>query len=453
MKSLLARDLTPLQGLKRSDEEWLERLAERVRVSEHVVRLGATVEDPEPLISRAYDGQWRAGRYIGSIAFEGRRLDIEPRLAPEALRQLMRTAVNVIIPTRSGEQQRGSMVVPLLLALVWCRELDTATRHGLPSLRVPVRHQGLFVRGRIEERRTRELRRRGTLAASSITAERSLDNDIARVLVCGQRELAKMLGDDSWMTRRARDVMPHLWAAVSTRPALPSALEVRRIRYTPIRLPYRALVALSWDIARGRGLRSAGQGDAEGLLIDMAELWERYVLHCVQRAATSADHVAHEATGIGLPQHLFQSTTTKEVMGRLLPDIVVYRKGTPVALIDAKYKLIRDRSETPQGVTREDRFQLAGYLAALGHPGQVGMLAYPAELDQGGAELPPGQQAISSAEANGPWSAPADTTALFSRISFEPERAVQQVRDVLSATEFEFLGHGHRADRTPFIGP
>jgi 5-methylcytosine-specific restriction enzyme subunit McrC len=432
VKRLCARDLSPLDDLKRGDEAWLQHLADQVRASEHIVRLGAAAEDPEPIVSRAYDGRWRTGRYIGSISFEGRCLDIEPRLAPEALRQLLRTAVNVIIPTRSGELQDTSTVVPLLLALVWCRELDAATRHGLPFLRIPARHQGLFVRGRVEERRTQGLRRRGTLAVSSVSAERSLDNDIARTLVCGQRALTKLLGGDSWMTRRARDTMPHLWAAVGMKPALPSAFDLRRIRYTPIRLPYRGLVQLSWELARGRGLRSAGEGEAEGLLIDMAELWERYVFACVQRAAAPTDEVFHEAAGDGRKRHLYRSTTRKATMGRLLPDIVVYRKRNAVAIFDAKYKLISDRGEAPQGVTREDRYQLAGYLATLGHRDMVGMLAYPAELDNRGKECRNEQQAISSAEAEGPWSGPADTTALFSRISFDPERATRQLRAALS---------------------
>lgn len=435
MKRLFARDLSPLKDLKRGDEEWLQRLAEQVRASDHIVRLGAAAEDPEPIVSRAYDGRWRVGRYIGSISFQERRLDIEPRLAPEALRELLRTAVNVIIPTRSGEMQRTSTVVPLLLALVWCRELNAATRHGLPFLRTPARHQGLFVRGRVEERRTQKLRRHGTLAISSISVERSLDNHIARTLVCGQRALTRMLGGDSWMTRRARDAMPHLWAAVGVKPTLPSAFELRGIRYTPIRLPYRGLVELSWELARGRGLRSAGEGEAEGLLIDMAELWERYVFACALRAAAPTDEVIHEAASTAPKRHLYRSMTTKKSMGRLLPDIAIYGNGRVKAIVDAKYKLISDRADAPQGVTREDRYQLAGYLATLGHRDMVGMLAFPAELDDFGNELGHEQQAISSAEADGPWSGPSATTVLFSRISFEPTRATQQLRVALSAAQ------------------
>lgn len=432
MTTLFARDLSPLADLKRADEDWLQRLTEHVRAPNHVVRLGAALDEPEPIVSRSFDGRWRAGRYIGAISFEGRRLEIEPRLAPEALRELLRAALNVVIPMRSGALERTSAIVPLLLALVWCRELDSATRHGLPFLRRPVSHEGLFVRGRVQERRTRELRRRGVLALASTSGERSLDNDIVKTLVCGHRALTRMLGSDSWMTPRAIDVMPHLWGAVGSRPRLPSALEVGKIRYTPIRRPYRALVNHSWEVAQGRGLRGAGEGSAEGLLIDMAEIWERYVLHCVKRASSTVDEVSHEALGSGRDRYLYQSMATPSVvMGRLLPDTVVSRNGRPIAVVDAKYKLIHDRLDAPQGVAREDRFQLAGYLSALGIRELVGMLAFPVELDDRGHELVADEQSKSSAEAHNPWKAPSRTTAYFSRISFNPVRAISQVREVL----------------------
>jgi 5-methylcytosine-specific restriction enzyme subunit McrC len=433
VKTLVAPDLSRLENLTRADERWLEEIAERVTGSEHVVRLSGAAEDPEPIVSRAYDGHWRAGRYIGSISFQGRRLVIEPRLAPAGVRELLRTALNVIVPALSAELERSSMMVPLLLAMVWSRRLDAATRHGLPFLRLPNKREGLYVQGRVDERRTMELRRRGTLALSSTAIERSLDNDIVQTLVCGHRALLKMLGGDAWMTRRAHDVMPHLWAAVGTRPSLPTALAVRRIRYSPIRLQYRGLVEHSWALARGWGLNAGGEGDAEGLLIDMAELWERFVLRCVERAVEAGDDVSHEALGVGPRQYLYRSVTAADhSMGLLLPDIVVRRSGNPVAILDAKYKLVANRKEAHLGVTREDRFQLAAYLSAYRDTIPRGMLVYPAELSDDGLEKPADQQRLSSAEADGPWRGPSGTLAHFVRLSFDPERATAQLRTALA---------------------
>jgi 5-methylcytosine-specific restriction enzyme subunit McrC len=436
LKPLLAKDLSRLEkDPSRKDEEWLEELTDHVSAGDHVVSLGAASEDPEPIVSRAYDGHWRAGRYVGSISFRGRRLTIEPRLAPAVFQKLVSTALNVVIATRSGTLERSSTIVPLLLAMVWTRELDTATRHGLPYLRVPVRHQGMYARGRLEQRGTMDLRRRGVLALASTDERRSLDNDVVRTLVCGHRALVAAIGNDSWMTRRARDVMPHLWSVAGTRPELPSAIALRKIRYSPIRLPYRPLVEHSWAIARGRGLRGAGEGEAEGLLVDMAELWERYVFRCVEQATEPPMEASHDALGDGPDRYLYRSIGDKDrAMGLLLPDIVVQKNRRPVAIVDAKYKLVANRTEARRGVTREDRYQLAGYLTSFDEPGVHGMLAYPAELDAQGSEIPPDSQKVSSAEADGPWRGPGHTTARFERISFDPDRAVTQLKAVIGSS-------------------
>ena len=437
MKPLLAKDLSRLEkDPSRKDEEWLKELAERVSAGEHVVSLGAASEDPEPIVSRAYDGHWRAGRYVGSIAFRGRRLTIEPRLAPAAFQKLVRTALNVVIATRSGALERSSTVVPLLLAMVWTRELDTATRHGLPFLRTPVRHQGMYARGRLEQRGTMDLRWRGVLALASTDERRSLDNDVVRTLVCGHRALVAAIGNDAWMTRRARDVMPHLWSVVGTRPELPSAIALRKIRYSPIRLPYRPLVEHSWAIARGRGLRGAGEGEAEGLLLDMAELWEQYVFRCVERATEPPLEATYDALGDGPDRYLYRSLADEDrAMGLLLPDVVVRRQRRPVAIVDAKYKLVANRTEARRGVTREDRYQLAGYLTSCDERGVQGLLAYPAELDADGTEIPPDLQKVSSAEDDGPWRGPGRTTARFKRISFNPDRAVAQLKTAIGSSD------------------
>ena len=210
------------------------------------------------------------------------------------------------------------------------------------------------------------------------------------------------------------------------------------IRYTPIRRPYQPLVEHSWELARGRGLRSAGEGEAEGLLIDMAEVWERFVLHCAERVRETGEQVVHEASVRGSERRLYRSRVSADVsMGRLLPDVLIHRGGEVRAVLDAKYKLITDRPEAPQGVSREDRYQLAGYLSRFGDGDVIGGLVYPAELNEEGNELPPDQWTRSTAEAEGPWSGPDDIPAVFTRISFDKKRAAARLRQLLDTASME----------------
>ena len=63
-------------------------------------------------------------------------------------------------------------------------------------------------------------------------------------------------------------------------------------------------------------------------------------------------------------------------IGRLKPDILIYDLDhQPLLVIDAKYKRLADRLDRPNGVARDDLYQLAAYLG--GHEVGLGALAYP----------------------------------------------------------------------------
>jgi hypothetical protein len=63
-------------------------------------------------------------------------------------------------------------------------------------------------------------------------------------------------------------------------------------------------------------------------------------------------------------------------MGRLKPDLLITDgQGRERAVIDAKYKRLRNSAERPNGVDRGDLYQLTAYLA--GHDVSYGALAYP----------------------------------------------------------------------------
>ena len=75
------RDLSPYEGALTADEHgWLQRLS-RLTVGDFVISLNDNGnQDDQPIIERHRDGSWWAGRYIGAITFEERRLVIAPRL-------------------------------------------------------------------------------------------------------------------------------------------------------------------------------------------------------------------------------------------------------------------------------------------------------------------------------------------------------------------------------------
>ena len=411
MRTLEFADLSPYPGdLSGDDDEWLTKVAgidpRRYRIGIDDDRL----EDEEwlPLVERGRDGRWWAGRFIGSMTIEGRRLIVRPRLGLDVVEAWLDQAFGLVAPPASARHVETETFIVRLLARLWCRAVDNATRHGLPLLRLPRSHEGLFVRGRLDTRRTIRLLGEGQLRVASVTHDRSLDHPVTRVLVRAERVLAERLtGTAEWRTERIRQVLPQLRAAVGSRPKLPTAFELAGVRYTPITLPFKQAALLSHRIASKLGYSATDEpGAAEGILVDVAELWELFVLHCARRAIPAGFRIEHGTTA-KRRDYLLRNEGTGIGMGRLKPDVLVLRGGRTTAVIDAKYKRLAPSRERPNGVDQADLYQLAAY-ASRYEPEQVAALVYPGDRDTGPAR----------AEALGPWRG-RGATFVFQRLATE----------------------------------
>lgn len=432
MSELEFRDLQPYDGeLTAEDELWLERVRTEVNPADLIVSLAEEgTAEPDLLVSRAGDGTWVAGRYVGAMTFQGRRLVVKPRLGIRVIEAWLDQALGVLLPPTSSTPGESEAFIVQLLARVWCRALGGALRHGPPFLRIPDAHEGLYVRGRLDLRRTLELRRRGREAVASTSSLRSLNHAMTRVIVCADRVLdGRLPAKGQWRTERVRETMPHMRAAVGNRPNLPSSHELERIRYTPITLPFKNAVRLSHRIARQMGYTASHEpGAAEGLLLDVAELWELFVLNCARIALRGEANVSHGTTA-DRRDYLLLSKSAGRGLGCLKPDVLVERPGETLAVIDAKYKRLAPSIERRDGVDRADLYQLISYLAryATG-PQTLGALAYP---DFG--PLDPSE--MSRAEAGRPWHTEAGTRVEFIRLPTGIEECVRVLHGLVQAPD------------------
>jgi len=423
MSTLEFTDLSPYRGeLTRDDDEWLAKVA---RINPRDYRIGISGERPDdeewlPLLERGHDGRWRAGRFIGSMTVEGRRLIIWPRLGIDVIEAWLDQAFGLVAPPTSASHAETDVFIVRLLARLWCRAIDSATRHGLPSLRLPRSHEGLFVRGRLDTRQTVRLLARGQPLVASVTHDRSLDHPVTRTLVRAERALADRLADTAeWRTERVRQVLPHLRAAVGSRPRLPTQFELDSVRYTPITLPFKRAALLSHRIASKLGYSATDEpGAAEGILIDVAELWELFTLNCARQTLPIGYRIEH-GTMARRRDYLLRSEEGSHGMGRLKPDILVMQGDQVTAVIDAKYKRLAASQERPNGVDRSDLYQLAAYASRYAPEG-VAALVYPHDSDS-----PPAR-----AEATGPWHS-AGTTFEFRRLATDPAACREQLAALL----------------------
>ena len=399
------RPLTP------DEDRWLADIAQHVDATNHTLRLAPSLAatEPEPVLQRQLDGSWRAGRYIGELRQGDRVLEIRPRLGIDTIAAWASAALNLrVVPDTAAHTGTSTLIVELTAA-IWRSAVIEAARHGPPGLRTERRHQGVAARGRLDVAATLKLRAERTPHLASIERAKNVDNPISRAIVLAERVLdSKLHRRPGWRGERLAEVLPQLRAATGSRPKLPSRYELDHVRYTPITLPYRRAAELSWNIAHKRGPRAEATNDkTDGLLIDVAELWELFLLHCAKRAT---DHLVTHGTHLLATQALLRSASDPTVtLGRLYPDLLIGDLAVPWAIIDAKYKPLAD----PRGVDREDLYQLTSYLTAHSPNASppLGMLAYPRFNDH----------SSSYAESRGPWRTPQGHQVQFVRLPITQE--------------------------------
>ncbi len=114
----------------------------------------------------------------------------------------------------------------------------------------------------------------------SVRSERSLVHAASDAIVSAYGVLRRWLPDEKWLPQRAKELLPHLMAVTGSRPRVPTKAELDRIRYTPITAGFAPVAELSRQIANRRGLSAdiEANGETKGVLLDVAELWEMYVL-------------------------------------------------------------------------------------------------------------------------------------------------------------------------------
>src|SRR5262249_9585627 len=158
-----------------------------------------------------------------------------------------------------------------------------------------------------------------------VQRERSLDNAIVHAIVAAHGALHRRLGGLALrrlLPERARDVLT-AFAGINPSKRIPEPIDVANIRFTPITMGYRSLVKLSVAIARNQGLLADAKpdGEASGILVDVAEIWELFVLECLRRAYPQAA-VVHGTTELAEAGHLLTNVAGL-ALGHLFPDAIV----------------------------------------------------------------------------------------------------------------------------------
>jgi 5-methylcytosine-specific restriction enzyme subunit McrC len=426
---LVARDCSPLVPQPTAAEAvWLRRLATNVRATDLVVPVSGERDEDEPVVYCAWDGTWWAGRYVGSLSFEGHTLTIEPRFGLATLRNWLFEATSVVLTDAPGKLRQDESFIAQLLASVWAHGFVEAARHGLPALRRDVATKGLTIRGRLDVPASLRMIAAGSGQVVSIRSERSLDHAASDAIVAAYEVLRRWLGvpDEQWMPARAKELIPQLMSVTGARPRVPTKAELDRIRYTPITAGFAPIAELSRQIANRRGLAADvdASGETKGVLLDVAELWEMYVLSVLRKAAAPLT-VTHGTREKAATKKMLHSDVTGQGLGTLIPDAILHAGGQVQGVVDAKYKSLHPSASAPNGPQREDLYQMAAYLGRFQAPAGLltwGLLAYPFD---------PSKPDTPHAEQNSPWSLDSGKKISFATLPHDTADAVAKLRSLV----------------------
>lgn len=432
---LVARDCSPLAPQPTAAEAaWLRRLATNVRATDLVVPVSGERDEDEPIVYCAWDGTWWAGRYVGSLSFEGHNLTIEPRFGLATLRNWLFEATSVVLTDAPGRLREDESFIAQLLASVWAHGFVEAARHGLPALRRDVATKGPTIRGRLDVTASLRMIAAGGGQVVSIRSERSLDHAASDAIVAAYEVLRRWLGvpDEQWMPARAKELIPNLMSVTGARPRVPTKAELDKIRYTPITAGFAPIAELSRQIANRRGLTADvdASGETKGVLLDVAELWEMYVLSVLRKAAAPLT-VTHGTREKAATKKMLHSDVTGQGLGTLLPDAILHAGGQVQGVVDAKYKSLHPSASAPNGPQREDLYQMAAYLGRFVPSGtriSWGVLAYPQD---------PARPSVAQAEQHGPWSFENGRKMVFTCLPHAASDAISKLRVLIAkmATE------------------
>jgi 5-methylcytosine-specific restriction enzyme subunit McrC len=302
------------------------------------------------------------GTYTTKIGSEFVTLQIQPRWGDGILSYLLQYTTGIYQPpdaVAATSQQKDC--ADWLLVMLWKSLFNQALRRcHIPKEYRERKTNDRFFRGRLDVSRQFRENSVDQSRFACVDAPLTLDTKISRTI----RHIIRLLSKPGAYPALMRDLAGYeerLAAfGVSENDVKPA--DIAKIRYTRLSIGYRPLMQASQAIMRRFGgctLQNAAS-ETPSYFIDLAELWENYLLAILQRHLPSEYRIwsPNETGG----SHLL--TGEKRA---IRPDILIEKSGQIVAVLDAKFKNYTQIGRHKKGgVSREDLYQMGTYLYHYG---------------------------------------------------------------------------------------
>ena len=363
--TLSAKDCSPFD--KNPKDEYIRSFLDKMDKSNLILGMSSKgiLKDKSPLAERFYDSEadlykWRAGRYIGELAFSYKnkpiKVTIEPRFGDNHLSDMLSEIYNIKIPkTKTDDKEENKEVwIKKILSIIWLNKLATANKFGLPRTNIKESYKGNFIKGRINISKSLVPFLHNKQIVSDFNTKQ-YDELIIRILNQAYNIMSSNFATN--IPENAQDAINKMSSFSSSLSNRVSLSEYKNIQYKSIYQSYKDIVDFSWKIINNKSSSMStelGNKDAFGLFIDMAEIWELYLEKVLKKHFNDWDIISQNDFPIYNEPKMFYQTSIR-------PDIIM-RKGSKIVVFDAKWKKMDFEWKD---FDRSDFFQINTYIAFL----------------------------------------------------------------------------------------
>lgn len=349
------------RGIERA-VDWLQELSKHTFDNGQIFQLTESTTDREPIVYTDPHGQWWTGRYIGSLSFKGTSIEIHPRFGMEFIANNI--PLNNFIPVNVNSNfTSGDKFIHFLWALLWLNQISKAARHALPAIKIEQTHNASVTRGRIDVRSTIKARVKDQSNIVSISSYKKVNNPITTVIVLAYLKIKKWFPANNlmhWMPVAVSLRMQQMIDATPRNSKIPTKQDIKKSRLGTIANAYIPLTRLSFDILKNKGIDEKVSDETnQTLLLDVAELWEIYVLDVLREAVPASMSVLHGTYESNA--YLLTNREGTRSLGKLLPDYILQHSDEGISVADAKYKRLGD--DYWMSPKRDDLYQMTSYLS------------------------------------------------------------------------------------------
>ncbi len=346
-------------------------------------------------------GMWRvsAHNYVGSISVAGVQVLVQPKIPLRNLFLLLEVGLR---PQDWHDEavsyETSRDLLPALISF-FARTTETTLARGLYHSYREHHDRLIALRGRVDI--PRQLTRPGMAIPTAcrytdFTAD-LIENSYLKAAVWRSLRVPSVRPDDR------RRLMQHLVALEDVGDTPHASTDYDRVAFTRLNDHYKPALRLARLVLANLTLRDdIGDTSASSFMVDMNELFERFVTERLRNALRSRLTLKSQHS-----DHLDYGDNVA-----ICPDLLFVRDGAPILVADIKYKLTDD---TAAGRSA-DYYQLLAYTTALNLPG--GVLIYCLDANRPGGMPTGGPAAASHADdARASYRAVSDTTPAPNRAS------------------------------------